>query len=141
MLKVLKKNPDLSKKIENSIRLLEAEDLLVKDRELSQDTVFKHRERIDEKFLRPVKGIGTVIERSRKADFEKEVESLKAEVVKFAARVKEKLADRFRETAMQLTEELLSDVLAEIPPKWQRRLGSRPDPERLRWLNRGEENI
>lgn len=43
-------------------------------------------------------------------------------------------SDRFRETAKQLTEELLQDVLAEIPPKWQRRLGSQPHPDQVRWL-------
>src|SRR5262249_41744081 len=49
-------------------------------------------------------------------------------------RVEEKLSGRFRETAEQLTEELLPDVLATIPAKWQRKLGSRPDSGRLRWL-------
>lgn len=134
LLHVLKKNPALSRKIENSIRLLEDEDVLVKDPKLSQDTVFKSRGSIEEKYLRPVTGIGTVIERSRTADFLKEVATLRGEVVKFAKRVEEKLSDRFHETAKQLAEELLQDIMADIPQKWKRQLGGRPDSEHVRWL-------
>jgi hypothetical protein len=134
LLHVLKRNPDLSKKIENSIRLLESDDALVKDPELSQETVFKHREIIEKMYLRPVKGIGTVIERSEKPEFAKDVEELKTGVAAFAKRVEQKLADNFRETAERLSRELLDDVCADIPPKWERKLSHQPDPEQVRWL-------
>ena len=103
------------------------------DPELSQDTIFKRRDSIAEKYLRSVKGIGAVIERTRKVEFAKDVEALKGEVAQFAKRVEEKLDECFRETAKQLTKELLTDVLTDIPKHWQRKLGPRPDPEQVRW--------
>lgn len=133
LLHVIKGNDALSRKIENSIQLLDSEDVLVTDPKLSQETVFKLRDSINEKYLRSVKGIGTVIERARKGEFSKEVEALKVQVVEFSKRVEEILADRFRDTADQLAGELLHDVLEDIPPKWQRRLGTRPNPEQVRW--------
>lgn len=133
LIHVLKKNPALSRKIENSIRLLDNEDGLVTDKTLSQETLFTHREKIHEKFLRPVKGVGTVIERAKKAEFSKEVESLQAEVEKFAESVEAKLAERFQQTAEQLADEILDEVLADLPERWRKKLGSHPDPQRVRW--------
>jgi hypothetical protein len=133
LIHVLKKNPALSRKIENSIKLLDDEDGLVTDKTLSQDTLFTHREKIHEQYLRPVKGVGTVIERAKKADFSKEVESLKAEVEKFAKSVEAKLAERFQQTAEQLADEILDEVLADLPERWRKKLGSHPDPQRVRW--------
>lgn len=133
LIHVLKKNPALSRKIENSIRLLDNEDGLVTDKTLSQETLFTHREKIHEKFLRPVKGVGTVIERAKKAEFSKDIESLKAEVEKFAKSVEAKLAERFQQTAEQLADEILDEVLADLPERWRKKLGSHPDPQRVRW--------
>jgi hypothetical protein len=131
---VLRKNPDLSRKIENSIRLLDEEDALVTDKDLSQDTIFKRRDEIAEKYLRPIRSVGTVIERSLKTDFLNDVKSLKAEVVKFATSVEANLSERFENTAQQLATELLDEVLADLPQRWRKKLGPRPDPERVRWL-------
>ena len=61
-------------------------------------------------------GVGTVLERSRKADFLKEVETLRGEVVKFAKRVGDTLADRFHDTAKQLAEELRTHVRSQLAP-------------------------
>jgi hypothetical protein len=133
LLHVINGNDALSKKIENSIQLLDSEDALVTDPKLSQETIFKRRDSIAEKYLRSVKGIGTVIERERKPAFSKEVEDLKSEVVKFSKQVEGVLFDRFRETAEQLTGVLLQDVLADIPQKWRRSLGNSPNPDRVRW--------
>jgi hypothetical protein len=133
LIHVLKKNPALSRKIENSIRLLDNQDGLVADKTLSQETLFAHREKIHEQYLRPVKGVGTVIERAKKAEFSKDIETLKAEVKKFAKNVETKLAERFQQTAEQLTDEILDEVLADLPERWRKKLGSHPDPQRVRW--------
>jgi hypothetical protein len=134
LIKVLKRNPALSQKIENSIHLLDAEDVLITDPKLSQETIFKHRAAISEKFLRPIGGIGTIIERSRNKEFMQEVETLKAEVTSFAANVKERLATRFQKTAEDLAGEVLTEVLADIPEKWRSRIGPNPNRERVRWM-------
>lgn len=133
LIHVLKKNPALSRKIQNSIKLLDNEDGLVTDKALSQETLFRHRDKIHEQYLRPVKGVGTVIERAKKAEFSKEVESLKAEVEKFAVSVEAKLAERFQQTAEQLADEILDEVLADFPERWRKKLGPHPDPQRVRW--------
>jgi hypothetical protein len=39
---------------------------------------------------------------------------------------------RFRETAEQLASELLQNILSDMPVKWRRRFGERPDPTRVR---------
>ena len=134
LIQVLKKNPALSKKIGKNIKLIDEDDILVTDPKLSQATLFKCRETIQSQYLRAVKGVGTVIERSKKADFLKTVESLKAEVEKFAANVETKLAERFRITAEQLTDEILEDLLKDLPESWQKKLGPKPDPNRVRWF-------
>ena len=133
LLNVIKGNVVLSKKIQNSIRLLDSEDALVKDPKLSQGTIFKQRDSIAEKYLKSVKGIGTVIERARKADFSKEVASLKDEVVKFSSVVEGVISNRFQETAEQLADELLQEVLANLPENWRRQWGDSPNPDRVRW--------
>ncbi len=133
LIQVLKKNPALSKKIGKNIKLIDEDDVLVTDPRLSQATLFKHRETIHNQYLRPVKGVGTVIERLKKTDFSKAVESLKAEVEKFAASVETKLAERFQATAEQIADEILEDVLADLPEHWRKRLGPKPDPKRVRW--------
>lgn len=133
---VLRKNPKLSEKIENSIQLLDSRDELVTDPKLSQETIFKRREEIAEKFLRTVKGVGTVIERSKKAEFLKEVELIKSEVDRFAKQIEGKLAGRFSATAKDLAAELVDDILSDPPEKWRKKLGPIPDRERLQWLIR-----
>ena len=133
LIQVLKKNPNLSRKIENSIRLLDEEDALLTDKTLSQETLFTQREKIQDQYLRSVKGVGTVIERGKKDDFSKEVELLKAEVEKFAKSVEAKLAQRFQQTAEQLADEILDEVLADLPERWRKIFGAHPDPQRVRW--------
>lgn len=133
LIQVLKKNPTLSRKIENSIRLLDSGDDLLTDETLSQETLFAHREKIHEKYLRPVKGVGTVIEREKKVEFSKEVATLKAEVEKFAKNVEAELAKRFHQAADQLAKAILDEVIADLPERWRKKLGPFPDPERVRW--------
>lgn len=133
LIHVLKKNQALSQKIQNSIKLLDDEDVLVIDKTLSQETLFNHREQIQDQFLKPVRGAGTVIERARKDEFSKAVAALDAEVQKFSMNVGKKLTSQFQQTAVQLADEILEDVLADLPERWQKKLGPNPDPQRLRW--------
>lgn len=135
LLKVARNNPVLDKKIDKSLRLIEDEDELVKNEndDLSEAKIFAERKRIEEEFLVHVRG-GTVIDRKKKGDFIKQVEALQTLVGKFAEHVKEKLNDRYLSTAEQLSAELLSDVFFDIPPRWTKRLGRDPKPEKLKFL-------
>lgn len=133
LLQVIKGNQALSKKIENSIQLLDRDDVLITDPKLSQETVFKQRDRIYRRYLKSVDRIGTVIKREEKSAFLKEVEKLRADVDKFSKHVERILSERFRETAEQLAGELLDSVLIDMPDKWKNRFGNHPNPERVQW--------
>lgn len=132
LIKVARKNPALDKKIDKSLRLIEDEDDLITSKQLSQETIFAERKRIEEEFLVHVKG-GTVIARERKEEFTKRVEGLQELIRKFATLVSTKLNDRYLATAEQLATELLPDVLNDIPKSWARKLGRFPDEAEVKY--------
>lgn len=135
LIKVVRKNPLLDKKIDKSLHLIEDEDELVKNEcdDISEVAIFAERKRIEEKFLVHVKG-GTVIDRKKKEEMMQQVKTLQALIEKFAARVKEQLNGRYLATAEILSTELLPDVLNDIPERWLKRLGSNPNPSKLKFL-------
>jgi len=132
LIKVARKNPTLDKKIDKSLRLIEDEDELITNKDLSQDTIFAERKSIEEEFLIHVTG-GTVMDRKRKEEFIKRVGKLQDLIKKFAARVSEKLNDRYLRVAEQLATELLPDVLGDIPKAWAKKLGSFPDEAEVKY--------
>ncbi len=132
LIKVARKNPDLDNKIDKSLRLIEDEDELITSKDLSQDTIFAERKRIEDEFLIHVTG-GTVMDRKRKEDFIKRVESLQDLIRKFAKRVSEKLNDRYLKVAEQLATALLPDVLNDIPKAWAKKLGNFPAEAEIKY--------
>lgn len=134
LLHVVKKNKELAEKIDNSIRLLDENDALIKNPTLSQDSIFKMRAAIEEKFLVHIPSVGTVMRRAEKAAFSAEVAKLETQIKSFAERARAKLVDHFVTTAKDLAAALLDDVLADIPLAWRKKLGSHPDPEQVRWF-------
>lgn len=134
LLHVVKKNKALAEKIDNSIRLLDENDALITDPESSQDSIFRQRAAIEERFLVHIPNVGTVMRRSDKAAFSAEVSKLEAQIKKFAERAQMKLVDHFVTTAKDLAAALLDEVLADVPSGWRKRLGSNPDPEQVRWF-------
>lgn len=134
LIHVLRQNPTLEKKIGKSIRLIDEDDEIVKDPTLSETTIAAIREKIEKDFLRPITGVGKLIDRSQKDAFLKRVKDLESEVTKFSESVEGKLSKRFEDTARTLAGELLDEVLGDLPQAWQRRLGPYPDRERVRWM-------
>jgi hypothetical protein len=134
LLHVVKKNKELAEKIDNSIRLLDENDTLITDPASSQDSIFKTRAVIEEKFLVHIPNVGTVMRRSDKAAFSAEVSKLEAQIKTFAERAQQKLVDHFVTTATDLATALLEDVVADIPSAWRKKLGSNPNPDRVRWF-------
>jgi hypothetical protein len=134
LLHVAKKNKELAEKIDNSIRLLDENDTLITDPALSQDSIFRGRTAIEEKFLVHIPNVGTVMRRSDKAAFSAEVLKLEAQIKKFAERAQAKLVDHFVTTAKELAAALLDEVLSDIPKRWRKKLGSNPDPDQVRWF-------
>lgn len=132
LIKVARKNPTLDKKIDKSLRLIEDEDELITNKDLSQDTIFAERKSIEEEFLIHVTG-GTVMDRKRKEEFIKRVGKLQDLIKKFAARVSEKLNDRYLSVAEQLATELLPEVLSDIPKAWTKKLGNFPNESEVKY--------
>ncbi len=136
LVQVLRNRPDLSQKIENSIRLIDDQDVLVNDPKLSEVTIGTHRQTIQTDFLKPIKGVGTVLERSRKQAFLDAIKTLKSEVEAFSKNIEAELAKRFEATAESLSGELLPEVLDNLPERWRKKLGPSPDPNRVHGLIR-----
>ena len=129
---IVGENEELNQKITNSIKLLDDEDDLITNKVLSQTTIMKKRDVIAETFLVHVPG-GTVMERERRKELEDEIKALKGQIEKFTKAVKVALLDRCVATANQLAEELLPNVMRDIPPQWRRYLGSSPRPEDVKF--------
>jgi len=130
--KVAKKNPTLDQKIDKSLRLIEDDDDLIRNKDLSQMTIFEERKRIEDEFLIHVKG-GTVISRNKKAAFLLRKEALQIMVESFATRVSEKLNDRYLQVAEQLALELLPEVILDLPKEWVKKFGNTPDEAEVRY--------
>lgn len=132
LIHIVRENETLNQKISNSIRVLDEEDDLITNKELSQTTIMKKRDEIAAKFLVHVPG-GTVMERSRRKDLEDDVKVLNEQIGKFTESVKAALLDRCVATAKQLADELLPDVMRAVPEQWRRYLGSNPRSEDVKF--------
>jgi hypothetical protein len=133
LMHVLKNNPELDKKIDKSIKLLDADDELISGPGISQISISAERKRLEDEYLHVVEGVGKVIERSRKKEFIEDLKPLKKLVEDFSKDIEGKLAERFENTAHQIAAELLDEVLANPPEQWRKRLGPHPDRERVRF--------
>jgi len=129
---ILKENKELEKKINNSIRLLDEDDKLITDSELSEATIMAERDQIEQEFLIHVPG-GTIFERARRIELEEAVTKLNVTIADFSKKVEKVLAERFATTATALSHELLPEVMNDIPPSWERFVGKNPAPEKVRY--------
>ncbi|MDZ4405295.1 hypothetical protein [Prosthecobacter sp.] len=145
LVSVARKNKELARKIASAVKLLDSEDLLVGGGEpgieseqicgpfVSQATVEAVRNAIDEKFLRPVKGVGKIIRRAQIDEFKTAVTNLEHTLAIFSHALKQVLAALFRKTAEEIADAILPDVLQQLPEKWQKQLGPTPRPEHVRF--------
>lgn len=145
LVSVARKNKELARKIASAVKLLDSEELLVGGGEagveseqicgpfVSQSTVEAVRNAIDEKFLRPVKGVGKIIRRSQIDEFKVAIASLEQTLAVFSHALKQVLAAHFRKTAEEIADAILPDVLQQLPEKWQKQLGPTPRPEHVRF--------
>lgn len=106
--------------------------LLPPDHKLSGEHLAKDKDLIAKQFLRAIKGYGTVILRSRKEAFEKEVETLRAAVDAFGRKIRDELQGAMDKTRENLTKAMLPLVRRTTPKNWLRSDGSKPDAETLR---------
>jgi hypothetical protein len=145
LVSVARKNKELARKIASAVKLLDSKDPLVDGGEpgveseqicgpfVSQATIEAVRNAIEEKFLRPVKGVGKIIRRAQIGEFKTAVTNLEQTLAIFAHTVKQVLAALFRKTAEEIADAILPDVLQQLPEKWQKQLGPTPRPEHVRF--------
>lgn len=90
----------------------------------------RRRDEIEKKYLVTIAHYGKVILRSNRAEFDKEVEGLKAEVSAFQHDAKTKLDAAIQKNCAEVIVRLLPIVKGNPPVRWRARLGLFPD-ERL----------
>lgn len=144
LVSVARRNKDLARKIDSAVKLLDSESPLVGEKgggppgafgpqNISQATVEAVRSGIEEEFLRPVKGIGKIILRSRIAEFKIRIEWLDSTLLAFAKVFEESLSNLYRTTAEQVADAILDEVLNQLPERWQKQLGPNPKREHVRF--------
>jgi hypothetical protein len=94
-----------------------------KKKMLSEKTLKDERKRIADTYLRSLQGFGTVILRSNKHAFEREVTQLQALVTEFQTKLKAKLSKIIDDNANKLTDALLPSVERRPPTRWTGSLG------------------
>lgn len=144
LVSVARKNKELARKIDSAVNLIDGEDPLVgrkdvADKKLfgppnvSQATIEAIRNDIEEKFLRPVTGVGKIIRRRDIEKFEAAVVKLKSALLIFSNLLKQALAAQYRKTAEDIADTILPEVLQQLPETWVRQLGPAPKPEHVRF--------
>lgn len=103
--------------------------LFGKSDEISGEKLIKRRDEIDKAYLVTIAHFGKVIRRNNRADFDKEVEALKADVRAFQAGAKEKLDAAISKNCAEVIARLLPAVKRNLPERWRASLGPKPSEE------------
>jgi len=106
--------------------------ILPPDHKLSGTHLEKDKSLIAKKYLRRITGYGNVVLRSRKLDFEREVELLKDAVDRFAEEVRTKLQTAMDKNRENLFRSMLPLVKRSVPKDWLKSNGSKPDVDTLK---------
>ncbi|MDA1276711.1 MAG: hypothetical protein O2960_22055 [Verrucomicrobia bacterium] len=116
-------------KLRSSFKLIDASDMIDAKKKVSEKALAEARGRIQKKYLISIKGYGSVILRSNREAFEKEVEDLRAKVVQFHDALSEKLEGIYEANATRLTKALLPAIAKKPPEDWTSILGVHPTKE------------
>jgi len=106
--------------------------LIPEDHDLSGEHLVKDKNLIAKKFLKVLPTYGTVVQRSRKAEFEKAVAELRTSVEAFQTKVKEELQATMDKTQKSLCEALLPSLRQTPPKAWIPSNSAKPDDATLR---------
>lgn len=106
--------------------------LVAKDDEISGEALLERREKIDRDFLVPIANYGKIIRQSNRADFDKEVDGLRAEVKTFQEAAKDKLNAAINKNCAEVIARLLPAVKLKQPPRWKATLGDSPTVDSIR---------
>jgi hypothetical protein len=106
--------------------------LLPPGHKLSGDHLRKDRNLIAKKYLRAIRNFGTVVVRSRKPDFEKEVKDLRDAVAKFGEKIKQDLQAAMDKNRENLVKSMLPLVKRNTPKQWLKSNEKKLDAQTLR---------
>lgn len=106
--------------------------ILPPNHKLSGEHLQKDKALIAKKYLRTITGYGTVVLRSRKTEFEAEVEQLRADVNAFADTVRADLQSAMDKNRASLVSAMLPLVRRSPPKDWIKSDGKKPDATTLR---------
>ena len=110
----LAKQPQAQKLLRSSFQLIDG------NSEVSGDRVTRLKQFITSKYLINLPGYGTVILRSKKADFQVAVRALERYVNRFQRRLKKRLQQAIEANREVLTSALLPTVIKNPPARWDR---------------------
>ncbi len=127
----LAEDEDLQERLRSSFKVIGDRDIKDEVTGLSEKQVSALKKKIVKRFLRSMKGFGTVIRRDNKEAFEREVEVLRGKVGEFQTLLKERLDGVIKENAGKLTERLLPSVKQRMPGAWVGTLGPAPKDDAL----------
>ena len=106
--------------------------ILPPDHKLSGEHLKRDKNLIAKKYLRSIKNHGSVVLRSRKDKFEKEVEILRKAVAKFAETIRDELQAAMDRNREALLNSMFPLVRRTTPKEWLMSDGTKPDAETIR---------
>jgi hypothetical protein len=112
--------------------------LVPQGHKLSGEHLTKDRNLIAKKFLHNITKFGTVVLRSRKNDFQREVQQLREAVTKFSGEIRAQLAAVMDKNRENLVKSLLPQVKRNPPKEWLKSDGTRLDAETLKQFLDGD---
>ena len=100
--------------------------LILKGDEVSGERLMKWRNEIEKKYLKTIKGYGTVIVNTDREAFDKAVKKLREEVEKFQKEADVKLDEAIQKNCAEVIKQLLPNVRKAPPLRWVPFLDSHP---------------
>lgn len=108
--------------------------LIRDDPSISGNSLKWLRKRIEERYLINLPNYGTVVLRTLKADFEKQVERLRRCVELFCERVEKRIDDATVATRNRLVDRILPHLAKSPPLEWHKHIGSNPSENDIRGM-------
>jgi hypothetical protein len=130
----LARNPEVQQHVEAHFSLLADDELEVGDGDerISEAILLKERRKIEDEFLIVLPGYGTVVFRSKKADFIKAVEALQEQVDHYASAIRDALQARINSSRLGIVEALLPAVIESPPTQWLKHYATPPTEKDLK---------
>lgn len=129
---VLAEDAATGRRLRSTFRVIGEEDAVDDLGKLSERALDDERKRITDDYLITLPNYGTVILRTNRPAFEKEIETLRGKVTAYGEGLKTRLDTIIEANVSKLLKTLLPRVVKSPPPRWKRFVGASPTPEQCR---------